>query len=84
MHKAIILEEPGGPQNLKWRDVPDPEPGQGEVLLRQTVMGLNFIDVYHRNGLYPLPSYPAVIGMEAVGIVEKLGSGCEEIGRAHV
>jgi NADPH2:quinone reductase len=79
MHKAIILEQPGGPQNLKWRDVPDPEPGQGEVLLRQTVMGLNFIDIYHRTGLYPLPGYPAVIGMEGVGVVEKLGPGCEGV-----
>jgi NADPH2:quinone reductase len=79
MHKAIILEQPGPPQNLKWRDVPDPEPGNGEVLLRQTVMGLNFIDIYYRTGFYTLPSYPAVLGMEAVGIVEKLGPGCLEL-----
>ncbi len=79
MHKAIVLEQPGGPGNLKWKDVPDPEPGQGEVLLRQTVMGLNFIDVYHRTGLYALPSYPAILGMEAVGVVEKLGPDCEGI-----
>lgn len=79
MHKAIILEQPGGPENLQWKDRPTPEPQQGEVLLRQNVVGLNFIDVYHRTGFYALPSYPAVIGMEGVGVVEKLGPGVEGI-----
>jgi len=77
MPKAILLEQPGGPENLKWKDIPDPKPGTGEVLVRQSVAGLNFIDVYHRNGLYKLPSYPAIIGMEGVGVVEGLGAGCE-------
>jgi NADPH:quinone reductase len=77
MPKAILLEQPGGPENLKWKDIPDPKPGAGEVVLKQTVVGVNFIDVYHRSGLYTLPNYPAIIGMEAVGVITELGEGCE-------
>jgi len=75
MPKAILLEQPGGPENLKWKDIPDPTPAAGEVALKQTVVGLNFIDVYHRNGLYKLPGYPAIIGMEGVGVITALGEG---------
>ncbi len=58
---------------MQWRDVAMPEPGEGELLIRQTAVGLNFIDVYHRSGLYPLKEYPSSLGMEAAGIVEKVG-----------
>ena len=75
MPKALLLESPGGPENFKWRDVAMPEPAAGDVLLRQSCVGLNFIDIYHRTGFYALPAYPAVLGMEAVGIIEKLGPG---------
>lgn len=73
MHKAVVCIAPGGPENLKWEEVSIPEPGEGEVLIHQRSVGLNFIDVYHRTGLYKLPSYPAILGSEASGIVEKIG-----------
>lgn len=80
MPKAIVLEEPGGPGNLKWKEVPPPPlPLHGQIGVRQTAVGLNFIDVYHRNGLYRLPTYPAIIGMEGVGVVETLGKGVEDL-----
>jgi NADPH2:quinone reductase len=76
MPKAILITEPGGPEKLQWKDIPMPEPGSGEVLVRQIAAGLNFIDVYHRTGFYSLPEYPAIIGMEGAGVVEKLGPDC--------
>lgn len=77
MHYAVVCEQPGGPETLKWKEVPIPEPAEGEVLIHQRAVGLNYIDVYHRTGLYALPNYPAVLGMEASGIVEKVGKNCE-------
>lgn len=50
-------------------------PGDGEIKIRHEAIGTNFLDVYHRKGLYPLPSYPSVIGAEAAGIVEGVGAG---------
>ena len=73
MSKAIRIFETGGPDVLRWRDVDVAAPGRGEVRLRQTAVGLNYIDVYHRGGLYPLAELPAVIGMEGAGVVEGLG-----------
>ena len=73
MPKAIRIHETGGPEVLKWEEVEVGRPGPGEALIRQTAIGLNFIDTYHRTGLYPLP-LPAVLGMEGAG----------KIGRAHV
>ena len=52
---AIRFHETGGPEKLKWEEVEIGEPGNGEVLLRQTAVGLNYIDTYHRTGLYPVP-----------------------------
>ena len=75
MAKAIRIYENGGPEVLKWESHEPGQPGQGDVLIRHTAIGLNFIDVYHRTGLYPLPSLPAIIGMEAAGIVEAVGEG---------
>ena len=63
----------GGPEMLRWEEVPLGEPGAGEVLVRHEAVGLNFIDTYHRSGLYPVPSLPAVLGMEAAGVVEAVG-----------
>lgn len=77
MAKAIIMDQPGGPDVLKWQDIEVDEPGEKEILIRQMAVGLNYIDTYHRSGLYPLPSYPAIIGLEGAGIVEKVGPGCE-------
>lgn len=73
MH-AIQINRCGGPEVLEWREVPEPVAGVGEVLIRQTAVGLNYIDTYHRSGLYPL-TFPAGLGMEACGVVEALGAG---------
>ena len=70
---ANRIHELGGPEMLRWEQVPLPEPGPGEVLVRHEAVGLNFIDTYHRSGLYPVPSLPTVLGMEAAGVVEEAG-----------
>jgi NADPH2:quinone reductase len=74
MTKAIRIHAPGGPEVLRWEDVPTPEPGPGEVLVRHSAVGLNFIDVYFRTGLYKTP-LPAILGMEASGTVAAVGQG---------
>jgi NADPH2:quinone reductase len=73
MKKAIRMHATGGPEVLRWEDVPVPEPGPGEALIQQHAVGLNYIDVYFRTGLYKLPSLPAVIGQEGAGIVVAIG-----------
>ncbi len=75
MTKAIRIHQPGGPENLIWEDVEVGTPGPGEVLIRHTAVGLNYIDVYHRTGLYPLGDLPAVIGLEGAGEVAETGPG---------
>jgi len=75
MPKAIIMEHTGGPEVLRWEEHDPGSPGAGEVLLRHEAIGLNFIDVYHRTGLYPLPALPAIPGMEGAGVVETVGEG---------
>jgi NADPH2:quinone reductase len=79
MTHAIRIHETGGPETLTWEEVEVGQPGPGEVRLEQTAVGLNFIDVYHRTGLYPLPGLPTVIGMEAAGRVEAVGEGVNEL-----
>ena len=74
MTKAIRIHAHGGPEVLRWEDVPTPEPGPGEVLVHHTAVGLNYIDVYFRTGLYKVPSLPATIGMEAAGVVRAVGA----------
>ena len=74
MTHAIMLQKHGGPEEMQWQAVDVPAPGPGQVRLRQTAVGLNYIDCYHRSGLYPL-EMPAGIGMEAAGVVEALGEG---------
>ena len=74
MTRAIRVHAYGGPEVLSWDDLPMPVPAPQEVLIRQEAIGLNFIDIYHRTGLYKLPTLPAVIGMEAAGVVEAVGS----------
>ena len=69
---AIRIHQPGGPEAMKWEEIELGAPGPGEMLIRNTAVGLNYIDTYHRSGLYPLPM-PSVIGMEGAGVVEKLG-----------
>ena len=74
---AVRIHEHGGPEMLRFEPVDVPDPGPGEVRIRQTAIGLNFIDVYHRTGLYPIPSLPAVLGREAAGTVTAIGEGVE-------
>lgn len=72
--KAIRISETGGPSVMKLVDVDVPKPGTGEIRVRHTAIGLNYIDTYHRSGLYPQPM-PSGIGLEAAGVVEELGAG---------
>ena len=72
--RAIRIDQPGGPEAMHLVEVPIGEPGPGEIRIRHHACGLNFIDVYHRTGLYPLP-LPAGLGVEAAGIVEAVGDG---------
>jgi len=74
MSKAIRIHATGGPDVLRWEQIPHPDPGPGEVLLRHEAIGLNYIDVYFRTGLYKLPHLPAIIGQEGAGIVEAVGN----------
>jgi len=73
MTKAIRIHTNGGPEVMKWEDVPTPEPGPGEALIKQEAAGLNYIDVYFRTGLYKAPSMPLVIGQEGAGTVVSVG-----------
>jgi NADPH2:quinone reductase len=71
--KAIVVESVGGPENLKYVDVPKPEPGDNEVLVKIEAIGVNFIDIYFRKGLYKAPESPIKLGNEAAGVVESAG-----------
>ncbi|KAA0997770.1 quinone oxidoreductase [Paraburkholderia panacisoli] len=72
MHHAIRIRETGGPEKLVWDEISVGDPGPGQVRLRQTAVGVNFIDIYFRSGLYPLP-LPFIPGREAVGVVDAIG-----------
>jgi NADPH2:quinone reductase len=74
MTKAIRIHTNGGPEVMVWEDVPTPEPGPNEVLLKHAAIGLNFIDVYFRTGLYKAPNLPLIIGQEGAGTVVSTGS----------
>ena len=78
MVHAIRFEKSGGPEVLAWHEVPVGKPGQGEVRLRHTAVGLNYIDTYHRSGLYSLPM-PSGLGSEAAGVVEEVGPGVSDL-----
>ena len=71
---AVQIQQTGGPEVLEVVDLPEPSPGPGEILIRQEAVGLNFIDTYHRSGLYPM-KLPAVLGTEGAGLVEAVGEG---------
>lgn len=75
--KVVLLEEFGGPEKMRVVAVTLPQPATGEVQLRQTVIGFNFIDVYQRKGIYPLP-LPTGLGHEAAGIIEAVGPEVEQ------
>ncbi len=79
MTHAIRIHELGGPDVLRWETIDVADPGPGEAVVRQTAAGLNFIDVYHRTGLYKMPSMPGIIGNEGAGVVEAVGDGVTEV-----
>lgn len=74
MTSAIQIHQHGGPEVLQLADVPVDEPGPGEIRIRHHAIGLNFIDVYQRTGLYPMP-LPVTLGMEGAGVVQAVGAG---------
>lgn len=77
MTKAIRIHQFGGPEVMQWEDVEVGEPGAGQIRMRTTAAGLNFIDTYHRTGMYKIP-LPSVIGREGAGVVEAIGPGVTE------
>src|SRR5436190_6329042 len=78
MPKAIRLHQTGGPEVLRWEEVEVGEPGEGQARVRHTAIGVNFIDTYHRSGLYPLP-LPTGLGSEGAGVVEAVGPGVTHV-----
>jgi len=78
MVHAIRLSQTGGPEVLHWEEISLPTPGPQEALIRQTAIGLNYIDIYHRTGLYPVP-LPSGLGLEGAGIVEAIGSDVSDL-----
>ena len=77
MTHAIRFHKTGGPEVLQWEEVNVPQPGPGETLVRHKAVGLNYIDTYHRSGLYPMP-LPSGIGLEAAGVIEAVGPNVTE------
>ena len=76
--KAIQVKETGGPEQLQLVDIPKPQPGPKDALVKIAASGVNFIDVYHRIGLYKV-DLPAVLGMEAAGVIEDVGKEVTEV-----
>ena len=79
MTHAIRIHQAGGPEVLKWETIEVGKPSPGQVRLRQSACGLNFIDIYMRDGTYPVANFPAVLGMEAAGVVEDLAEGVTDL-----
>ena len=78
--KAIQIESNGGPEVIAHVDLPDPEPGPGEVVVDVAAAGVNFIDTYHRSGLYPV-ELPFRLGVEGAGVVSGIGEGVDDLRR---
>lgn len=79
MTHAIHIHQNGGPEVFRWQEIQVGDPGPGEVRIQQNAIGLNYIDVYFRTGLYPTANFPAVLGQEAAGVVEAVGAGVSGI-----
>ena len=79
MTHAIRIHAYGDASVLRWEEVEVPAPGRGEAQVRQTAVGVNFIDVYHRTGLYPVGGFPCGVGLEGAGVVEAVGPGVSEV-----
>lgn len=78
MAHAIRIHQQGGPELMQWEDVPVGDPGPGQARVRHTAVGVNYIDTYHRSGLYKLP-LPTGLGSEGAGVVEAVGPGVTDI-----
>lgn len=78
MPKAVRIQQTGGPEVMQWTDVEVGDPGPGQARVRHTAAGLNYIDTYHRSGLYPI-QLPSAIGMEGAGVVEAVGPDVKEV-----
>jgi len=78
MNKTVMIKEFGGSDELKIVDMPAGEPDDGQVRIAHKACGLNYIDVYQRTGLYPLP-LPQALGMEAAGVIEAVGAGVTHV-----
>jgi NADPH2:quinone reductase len=78
MSHAIRIHTPGGPEAMKWEEVAVGDPGQGEARVRHTAVGVNYIDTYHRSGLYKVP-LPSGLGSEGAGVVEAVGAGVDGV-----
>ncbi len=76
--RQAFIEQTGGPEVIRWREVELPSPGPGQALIRHEAIGLNYIDTYHRSGLYPI-ALPATLGLEAAGLVEAVGEGVSQV-----
>ena len=79
MPKAIRIHQTGGPDAMQWEEVEVGAPGPGEIRIRHEAVGLNYIDVYFRTGLYPAPSLPFSPGMEGAGVVDAVGEGVDSL-----
>jgi NADPH2:quinone reductase len=79
MVKAMIMHKTGGPEVLQWETYDPGPPGPGQVRVRHEAIGLNYIDIYHRTGLYPLPRMPAVPGLEGAGIIQAVGANVADL-----
>ncbi len=79
MVMAIRVHETGETDQMRWEEIDVGEPGLGQALIRHTAVGLNYIDVYFREGTYPAPHLPMILGLEAAGVVEAIGRGVSEV-----
>lgn len=79
MTKAIRIHAYGGPEIMQWEDVPTPEPSPSEALVKHEAIGLNYIDVYFRNGLYKAPALPVILGMEGAGTITAVGAEVKNV-----
>lgn len=77
--QAIRIHQHGGPEVLVLDEVPLPRPGRGEVRVKVAAAGVNFLDVYHRSGFYPVGDLPLGLGREAAGFVDAVGDGVDEV-----
>jgi len=79
MTQVVAMRAAGGPEVLSVGEIELPPPAAGEVRLRQTAVGVNFVDIYQRSGLYPVPALPAVLGVEGAGVVDAVGTGVSDL-----